>query len=419
MRFLIIIILLFLPASFASGETISAREYKVLKKAYERLENEQYKDCLSTLSSLLDTTRPSSYVLAYAAQASGGLDRFDQAITFLKKGTQLYPEKRNLWHNLGNYQMQTEDFTGAIQTYNKLITTDTKNQSPLYQYHLAFAWYCLENYKKALASITKITQGQGAKKHHLLLQVHCQIALEKWDACEATTRRLIRLHPAGAENWNLLGRIAINRMDYDRAAAALEIKNILQEKREPGRMLERLYKILSAWDEVARLQEGDSVYHCAKNLFLSGQHQQALEVLETEHSGNKHSGNMETSYLRGRLLFSLGRNKEAVESLLKVQKEEHLFLGLDGKKISLQEKRQKKDALRAQALLLAGQIHWLDSNWAQARDIFKKLAILPGQEQLGNSLVDCLQFYLDETNASQTLPGLYDPPLVIVRANDI
>ncbi len=413
MRFFIII-LLFLPVVSFAGETINSREYKVLKKAYERLENERYQDCLSTLSSLLDTPRPSSYVLAYAAQASGGLNRFDQAITFLKKGTQLYPEKKNLWHNLGNYQMQAEDFTGAVQTYDKLIAMDRENQSPLYQYHLAFAWYCLENYEKALASIAKITQGQRAKKHHLLLQVHCQIALERWAACEATARKLIRLHPAGAGNWDLLGRIAINRMDYDRAAAALEIKNILQEKREPGRMLERLYKILSAWNEVARLEEGNSVYHCAKNLFLSGQYQQALEILAT-----KHPGNMETSYLRGRILFSLGRNREAVESLLKVQKQEHLFLEMDGKKKSLQEKRQKKDALRSQALLLAGQIHWLDCNWAQARDIFKKLSILPGQEQLGNSLVDCLQFYLDETNVRQALPGLYDPPLVIVGANDI
>ncbi len=413
MRFFIII-LLFLPASFASGETITPREYKVLKKAYERLEKEQYEDCLSILSSLLETPKPSSYVLAYAAQASGGLDRLKPAILFLQKGTQLYPEKRNLWHNLGNYQMQAEDFTGAIHTYNKLVSMDRENQSPLYQYHLAFAWYCLENYEKALASIAKITQGQRAKKHHLLLQVHCQIALEKWEACEATARKLIRLHPAGAGNWDLLGRIAINRMDYDRAAAALEIKNILQEKQEPDRMLERLYKILSAWNEVARLQEGNNVYHCAKNLFLSGQYQQALEILATEHPGN-----METSYLRGRILFSLGRNREAVATLLTVQKDAHLFLGMDGKKRSLLETRQKKDVLRAQALLLAGQIHWLDSNWAAARDIFKKLAILPGQEQLGNNLVDCLQFYLDEANTVQVLPGLYDPPLVIVRANDI
>ena len=411
-----IILLLFLPAAaFSGGETMSPREYKVLKKAYERLENERYEDCLSTLSPLLDTFSPSSYSLAYAAQASGALNRLDQAITFLKKATLLYPDKKNLWHNLGNYQLQAQDFTGAIQTYTKLITMDTENPSPVYQYYLAFAWYHLENYEKALAAITKITQGQTAKKHHLLLQVHCEIALEKWEACEATARKLIRLHPEGAENWDLLGRIAINRMAYDRAAAALEIKNILHKKQETDRMLGRLYRILSAWNEVARLEQRNSVYHCAKNLFLAGQYQQALEVLATGHSEN-----METRYLRGRLLFSLGRNTEAVASLLKVQKQEHLFLEMENsKKMSLQEKRQTKDALRAQALLLAGQINWLDSNWTAARDIFKRLAILPGQEQLGNSLVDCLQFYLDETNASQELPGLYDPPLVIVKTNDI
>jgi Flp pilus assembly protein TadD len=415
MRFFIILLLCIPITAFAGGETIGPREYEVLKKAYERLEKDRYEDCLSTLSSLLDTPKPSSYALAYAAQASGALNRFDQAITFLNKATQLYPEKKNLWHNLGNYQLQAQDFAGAVRTYTHLITMDTQNQSPFYHYQLAFAWYCLEKYEKALASIAKITQGQGAKKHHLLLQVNCQIALEQWEACEATARRLIRLYPAGAGNWDLLGRIAINRMDYDRAAAALEIKNILQNKQATDKMLERLYTTLSAWNEVARLERGNSVYHCAKNLFWAGQYQQALEVLATAHTKN-----METSYLQGRLLFSLGRNTEAVDSLLKLQKEEHLFLEMENsKKMSLQEKRQAKDALRSQALLLAGQILWLDDNWAAARDIYKKLAILPGREQLGISLVNCLQFYLDETNASQELPGMYDPPLVIVKTENI
>ncbi len=289
---------------------------------------------------------------------------------------------------------------------------DKENPEPIYQYHLSFAWYRLENYEKALETITKITKGKKGKKHYLLLQLHCQIALEKWPACEATTRRLIRLNPTGAENWNLFGRIAINRMDYDRAAAALEIRDLLQKKQKADKMLEHLYRVLSAWNEVARLQGGDN-YHCAKNLFLAGQYRQAAEVLVLEH------GNMEKSYLHGRILFALGRNKEAVNSLLKVQNEEHLFLETDHKTMSLQEKRHKKDALRGRALLLAGQINWLDKNWVAARDLFKKLAILPGKEQLGNSLADCLQFYLSETRADQALPGLYDPPLVIVQPDNI
>jgi tetratricopeptide (TPR) repeat protein len=406
-----IIILLWLPVfCLGAEEKISSREYGILKKAYERLQNEQYEDCLGILSSLLGADSPPSYSFSYAAQASGSLNRFAQAITFLKQGTILYPEKRNLWHNLGNYQMQADDFPGAIQTYKKLIAMEKENPEPIYQYYLSFAWYRLENYEKALEAITKITKGKKEKRHYLLLQLHCQIALGKWQACEETTRRLIRLNPTGAENWNLFGRIAINRMDYDRAAAALEIRDILKKKQKPDKMLGHLYRVLSAWNEVARLQ-GD--YHCAKNLFLAGQYRQAAEVLDSEHR------NMEKSYLHGRILFALGRNKEAVNSLLKAQNEEHLFLETGRKKMSLQEKRHKKDALRGRALLLAGQINWLDKNWVAARDLFKKLAILPGQEQLGNSLADCLQFYLNETRADQALPGLYDPPLVIVRPDNI
>ncbi len=424
MRNFFIILLLWLPfVCLGAEEKISPREYEVLKKAYERLQNEQYEDCLGTLSSLLDANAPPSYCFSYAAQASCGLKRFDQAITLLKQGTTLYPEKINLWHNLGNYQMQADDFSGAIQTYNKLIAMDKKmdkkNPDPFYYYHLSFAWYLLENYEKALEAITKITKGQRIKKHYLLLQVHCQIALKKWQACETTTRRLISLDPTGSQNWDLLGRIAVNRMKYDRAAAALEIRDVLQEKQNPGKkpdkMLERLYRVLSAWNEVARLQEGDNAYHCAKNLFLAGQYQKGLEVLTSEHARN-----MEKSYLHGRLLFALGRNKEAVNALLNAQNEAHLFLEIhDPKKMSLQEKRQEKDALRSRVLLLAGQILWLDNNWVAARDLFKKLAILPGQEQLGNSLAHCLQFYLNEIRADQALPGLYDPPLVMVQPDDL
>ncbi len=122
---------------------------------------------------------------------------------------------------------------------------------------------------------------------------------------------------------------------------------------------------------------------------------------------------METSYLRGCLLFALGMNREAVDSLLKAQKQTHLFIEFG--ELGIKEKRQKRDALRAKALLLAGQIYWVDRNWLGARKVFKKLELLPGKETLGKSLAACMQFYLDETRAEQVLPGLYDPPLVIAQ----
>jgi len=422
MRFgLIVSLVLFwllLPAVCpATKDPISAWEYTVLKKAYEQLQNENCESCLKTLSPLLDKERPTSHALNYAALACGRLNRFKQAAAFLGQGTRLYPGKKNFWHNLGVYQMQANDFSGAVRTYQNLIAMENAIVTPSYYYHLSFAFYRLEQYANALEVIRKITKGKTAKKHHLLLQVHCQIALKKWEGCEATTQRLIRLDPTGMQNWDLLASIVINRRNYDRACAALEIKNILKEKPGTVRTLKHLYRVQSAWNEIARLQEKENSYVCAQNLFRAGQYEKALFVLDQDSSRH-----MEKSYLRGRLLFVLDRNREAVDSLLKVQNEEHYFLNLgqrEKKKMTMQDRRRQKDKLKAKALLLAGQVYWIDRNWTGARDMFKKLELLPNMENLGKSLASCMQSYLDETGTALILPELYDPPLVMAQPDDI
>ncbi len=424
MRCYLLLLLLWLPVVCLAGENLTQRDYAVLERAYSQLQQDKYQDCLKTLSPLLNKNYPTSHALSYAALASGGEELFDQAILFLKKGTQLYPEKKNFWHNLGNYQLQTDNFAGAVKTYQKLISMDKENMPPSYHYYLSFAWYQLERYDRALDAVSKITCLQPVKRHHLMLQFNCQIALAKWAACEKTIRRLIRLDPAGAANWELLGRVAVNRMDYDWATAAFEVKDIIAPPASTDPMLKRLYQIQSAWNEVARLH-GNGIamehgaaksYLCAKNLFLAGQYKKALTILDADDSLN-----METSYLRGCLLFALGMNREAVDSLLKAQRHKHLFIepGERKDKLGRKEKRRKKDALRAKALLLAGQIYWVDRNWLGARKVFKKLELLPGKETLGKSLAAYMQFYLDETRAEQILPGLYDPPLVIAQPDEI
>ncbi len=413
MRYALIIILLLLSTACpAVGEQVGVREHAMLKKAYEQLQKDSFEACLHTLSPLLDRRLPSSYALSYAALASGGLNQFDQAVGFLTQGTKVYPEKRNFWHNLGVYQMQAENFAGAVLTFERLITMERKAIPPSYYYHLAFALYSLEKYDDTLEALTKITTGRKAKKHHLQLQVHCLIALERWKDSQNTIRRLIRLDPVWPQNWDLLGRIALNQKNYDLACAALEIKDILEETPGTAQTVEHLYRVQSAWNEAARLEGRGDHFIGAQSLFRAGQYEKALLALDGDNTRH-----MEKSYLRGRLLFALGRNSQAVHSLLEVENVEYLLDPNKKKKKvpGLKEVRRLKDALRARALLLAGQIHWLDQNWIGARDIFKKLELLPGRGNLGKNLAACMQFYLNETEADQEFPTLYDPPLVMAQ----
>jgi len=415
MRFIfILIVFLLLPTICpAAGDRVSARDYAVLKKAYDQLQAESFDDCLHTLSSLLGKKHPSSYALSYAALASGGLNQPDQAVNFLTRGTQVYPEKSNFWHNLGVYQMQGEKYSGAVKTFEKLISME-KESIPAsyyyYYYHLSFALFNLEKYGEALEIIKNITRGHGVKKLHIQLQIHCLIALEKWKDCQDAVQRLIRLDPTGP-HWDLLGRIAINRKKYNLGCAALEINNIQNKTAVPNRTVEHLYRAQSAWNEAARFQRKNNSI-CAQSLFRAGQYEKALLVLDQDAAQH-----MENSYLRGQLLFALGRHKEAVEALLEVENQTYLFLGgrAGKKKPGLKGIRRLKDKLLARTFLLAGQIYWMDRNWVAARDLFKKLELMPGQESMGQSLAACMQFYLDEAGADQELSKLYDPPLVMTQ----
>ncbi len=413
----LILSLLLLPAAWTVAEDhVSTRDYAVLKLAYSQLQKEEFNACLYTLSPLLKRRPPSSWALAYAALASGGLNRPDQAVAFLSQGTRFYPENRNFWHNLGVYQIQGQKFSAAVKTYKTVIAMEGEMAGSSNFYHLCFALYHLEQYDEALAVIKKITRGPNIKKQYLQLQLYCQIALEKWTDCQGTVKQLIRLDPSGARNWDLLGQIAVNQKDYDLACAALDIKHFLDGSPGSDRNLERLYRVQSAWNEVGRLQGPENNYLGAQSLFRAGQYEKALWLLDKDPARY-----MEKTYLRGTLLCALGKNAEAVKTLMEMDDQEPRFL--DGgdtsqNQLGLKEKRRLKDRLKAGALLLAGQIYWMDRNWVKARDMFKKLERLPAQANIGRSLAACMQFYLDEARAGEDFPGPYDPALMIEGAGN-
>jgi len=400
--------------SLATAEQVSRQEYAVLNDVYTLIEQEQFEAGLVKLKILLKKKKPSSYTFSYTALCYSNMGQVQQAIDILTRAVKYYPKQSGLRHNLGIFQMQVEDFQGAIHSFNTLLALQPNgNNSSSIRYNLGFVFYRLEKYQDALSAISPLftVNNSSVKQYWWLLRIYCEMGMKDWDASENSGLQLVALDPNSSLVWSLLGQIAIQKQNYPGAAAYLEYVTILKQNNITNHSLAHLYANQSAWNELVRYQQtiNKPITDQAHNLILSSQYERALSELE---KSPKTSMNMKDSYQKGQLLFLLGKSNEAVAELLQV---ETLPFKSETQK-ALQTKsnktnRQRKGRLLSQALLLAGQILWLDHKWIEARNVFKKLELQSGYESLGKNLASCMQSFLLERQAPIEQPGLYAPPL--------
>ncbi len=417
--FSLVLLFLLSSGSVAVAESVSRHTYSILQKAYTLMQEEKYTESLAALQPLLGgknkntKKNPSSYALSYAALCYGYLDKGEEALKILQRAVALYPEKQIFWYNLGIFQMQAGDYQGAVETYRKLIVYSAEQDvQDVVHYNLAFALYNLAQYGEAIEVLDTIPAKVHSSRQWLELKLYCHIGLEHWQAAEQVGLEILAFAPDAANIWTLLGQICANQQKVSRATAYLEISSILAPDKSREDFLGRLYGVQSAWNELVRHQRtaGKSGYTLARWLAHSCQYQQALDEL----GGNVPGQDMESALFRGQMLFVLGMKKQAIAELSRVEGLPLLFKehsGMSGE--DKKAKRQYRDRLSARALLLSGQILWLEQRWEEARDIFKKLELLPGQEEFGKSLARCMQSLLLEKQRVVQLPGILDPPLIL------
>lgn len=407
---LLVLAITFLPPA-AAAEHISRSEYAVLEKTYRLLEKEQFGQCLKAVAPLLTKKHPSSHAFSYASLCHAHLGEHTKAMKVLQRAVQLYPDNRDFQFNRGIFQMQAEEFSGAVKSFTALLELGDDQQEGIIRYNLAFAHYRLEHYREALTAIFPVTEVIAAKRHWLMLRIYCEIGLGDWVAAEKTGLRMLSAEPSSTQSWTLLGQIAINRQDHSRATAYLEIAHTLAPGKGVESLLGRLYGVQSAWNELIRYKrlQGAPPTEIAEKLAVSCQYRAAIEELNRSSA----EPDKRSALLKGQLLFWIGDNERAVKQLLDVE-----LLPLDPSDDSstdgsnLKEERRRRDRLSAQALLLAGQILWLDHEWEQARNVFKRLELLPGWKEQGRALADCMQQFLQEKQRAVTMPDLYDPPFL-------
>lgn len=408
----------YLPALYpcsASAEQLSRHEYTVLQKIYTHIDEEQFEAGLIKVKTLLNKKKPSSYAFSYAALCYTNMGQEQQAIDVLTRAVRSYPKQPDLWHNLGIIQMQVEDYNGAIDSFNTLLALQqNKKDSKSIRYNLAFALYRTDKYQDALTAISPlfVTSGSTVKRHWWLLRIYCEMGMKEWDSAEESGLQLVALDPNSSSVWALLGQIAIHKQNYPGAAAYLELATSLKQNNITNHSLAQLYANQSAWNELVRYQQTMKKPHTdqVQSLILSSQYEQALRELAKIPEA---SMTMKDTFQKGQLLFFLGKNSEAVAELLRLETLPFKAGEQEDRTKNAKTRRQDKSRLLSRALLLAGQILWLDHKWLEARDIFKKLELQTGYESLGKNLASSMQSFLLESKTPIEQPGLYAPPLTV------
>ncbi len=329
----------------------------------------------------------------------------------------MFPAMRNIWYNLAISQMQVADYPGAIHSFSNVIDLDMQHHKQVADiyYHLAFACYQMGNFAKAEQTIKVISRQASPKKHWLLLQINSQIAQMKWVDAEQSGRKLVTLDPGDGHVWQLLGQIAVNQKEYKKAIAYTEISQATVFSKRNAQVLDQLYGVEQLFAEQVRVEKTYEELNLnqVEHLMQSWQFEQALSALLT--LDKQYGPNMESAFLLGKIYLALGRKDKALAALTGLEKQDYLFL--QGKpssgKDKAQQMRHAKDKIKARALLLCGQIYWLDHKWVQARDVYKRLELLPGHQETGKVLAQCMQAMLSEKEKVVALPDIFDPPVVV------
>lgn len=407
------------PALYA-GEEITEHEYRVLEKVQMKLAKDDSQAALSLVLPLLSEKKPSSYALSYAAIAYANLGKTSKSLEIWQRAVTLFPKVRNLWYNLAILQMQVEEYSGATQSFSSVIDLD-KQQGKLdvdIYYHLAFAYYQLGKFAQAEQTIKTVTVLEKPKKHWLLLQINCQIAQQKWSEAEKSGRQLVSFDPNDGYVWQLLGQIAVNQEEYKKAIVYTEVSQATDFRKGNAQILDQLYGAEQAFAEQARVERlsDDIDLTYVDHLVRSWQFKEALSALSVVEK--QHGANMETSLLQGKIYCALGRTDEALATLAGLEKFDYLFLQQKAQvgEEKLAQKRHAKDKIKGKALFLIGQIYWLDHKWVQARDVYKRLELLPGYQETGKALALCMQNLISEKETVVEMPSLLDPPIVIGKA---
>ncbi|BCS88082.1 tetratricopeptide repeat protein [Pseudodesulfovibrio sediminis] len=392
-------------ADTTESERLTPRQFAAVVDARNFMDTGQPDKAVRRLLPLAQGERPPLTILSHLAWAQADARDTDAAMQTYMRASALYPEDANTARNLGIMLLEKgrPHKAAAIleQAYN-LQPEGAKEPALLMQAASALAR--ADAFDPALRLIDRAEHtAKTVPVVWTALAVYCCLRLDRTHDALRYCHACTHAHPESVQAWTMLSRVLVRRNDPLAAAAALETAQSLgRSDTDAASMahapdisaeLASLYARGHAYAEAARLLPQDTTPHAALRaaelFYLSRQNTAALKALDTEarradRTAKGRLGSLRAALLRGRILMDMRHDDEAVACLLAAATP------------SPADATAIEHRLRGEALLLAGEIRWMERDWNRAARIFSTLAMVPGYGNTGTSLATSMRALLRE-----------------------
>ena len=227
MRFSATIVLFFLlaliPASTRAEGKLSVPQQRVLYRAQQAMDKEDYSKVRETLSSYLEAHPDTEPVLFYLVLGNACYQQGDlgAAATWYQAGLNKHPENLSLCRNLAAARYGLEQFAKAGKLFERAYKISaSKEPELLYQSGIAFyQGEQLQQSRRVLDQL--ITTGNPVRREWLTLMIQICYAQHDLKRSAQLLESFLETYPSERTYWKLLAGIRTEQEKYAQAAAAL------------------------------------------------------------------------------------------------------------------------------------------------------------------------------------------------------
>lgn len=348
---------LIVAASALAGERLPPLARQALHKAQMRMDAGQFADAALILGQYMAQPEEMIPSQAYLMLGSAHHQNNDKkkALDAFQNGLKAYPDNEQLARNCAVACYELGRHTDAGRLFEKAYALSTP-RDPTLLFHAGSAYYIGGDFSAAARVLERLLADQAQpEKDWVRLAVHAHLEAGLYEKTEAMLRRYLAINPDEAPYWELLAKLHMDREEYAKAGAALEICYRLREP--SGKELERLASLytysdaplmasatlLRASPDSADIEYGARI---ARLYTAAGRSDEAMRLL------SRYDRSASLAGKKGRILYDARRFREAEAEL-------RVALGQgDG---------------AAENVYLLGMCAWERRDWGAARDNFMKL----------------------------------------------